>query len=127
MGGSEFVIGFVIGEWWGSGWLRAGLIVGAVAAVLLTVMAWQVDMEFVTSSGLLVRTRGLLLLKRTVEAPLSSIRIADVTGPVFGLGLVTVDTTSDRDHLLHDFGLIRAPNEWTALLLRAANRPKVAA
>jgi hypothetical protein len=123
VGGSEFAAGFLLTVWLGDGVLRAGLVLGTLATVVLTVVAWQVDMEFITSTRLLVRTRGLFMLKRTVEAPLTSVRIADVTGPWMGLGLVTVDTTSDRDKLLHDFGLIRAPNDWASLILAEANRP----
>lgn len=124
VGGAEFVIGFLIQQGPGSGALRAFLILGALMLAVLTVMAWQVDMELVTEGGRLVRTRGLFFLKRTVAAPLTSIRIADITGPFLGLGLVTVDTTSDRDRLLHNFGLIAQPNEWAALLLREVSRKK---
>lgn len=123
IGGSEFVTGWLLAMWLGDGFLRAGLIIGTLFTIVLTVMAWQVDMEFVTEDGQLVRTRGLFLLKRTVQAPLSAIRIASVTGPFLGLGLVTVDTTSDNDQLLHNFGLIAQPNDWSAMLLRAARRP----
>jgi hypothetical protein len=126
VGGVEFGAGFLIGAYLGQGWLRAGLIIGTLVIAALTVAAWQVDMEFVTEGGRLVRTRGLFVLKRTVEAPLSAIRITDITGPFFGLGLVTVDTTSDKDQLLHSFGLIAQPNEWVALILREATRPKTA-
>ena len=124
IGGSEFVAGLLVGGYLGAGVLRVALIIATVCVVAMTVVAWQVDMELVTEGGRLVRTRGLFLLKRTVAAPLTSIRIADITGPIFGLGLVTVDTTSDQDQLLHDFGLIGQPNEWAALLLREAARPK---
>lgn len=124
VGGSEFVLGFLIQQGMGSGALRTFLILGALVLAVLTVMAWQVDMELVTEGGRLVRTRGLFFLKRTVAAPLTSIRIADITGPFLGLGLVTVDTTSDRDRLLHNFGLIAQPNEWAALLLREVSRKK---
>ena len=125
VGGADFVAGWLLAVSLGTGMLRAALIVAALVAIVTTVVAWQVDMELLTDNGVLVRTRGLLFLKRTIEAPVSSIRIADVSGPIFGLGLVTVDTTSDRDQLLHHFGLIRDPNQWTTTLLRAANRPAV--
>ena len=123
LGGTEFVLGGMIGGYLGEGWLRFALILAAPVMGMLTVVAWQVDMELITEGGRLVRTRGLLLFKRTVAAPLTSIRIADITGPFVGLGLVTVDTTSDHDQLLHNFGLIGQPNEWAALLLREATRP----
>jgi hypothetical protein len=127
LGGAEFVLGWLIGAYLGEGWLRAVLILGALVTATLTVVAWQVDMELITEGGRLVRTRGLLLFKRTVAAPLTSIRIADIAGPFFGLGLVTVDTTSDHDQLLHNFGLIGQPNEWATLLLREASHQAVSA
>ncbi len=123
--GSEILLGLVVNGYVGPGWLRSALILSAVVMAGMTVLAWQVDMELITEGGRLVRTRGLLLMKRTVEAPLSSIRITDITGPFLGLGLVSVDTTSDQDQLLHNFGLIGQPNEWAALLLREANPPNV--
>jgi hypothetical protein len=122
-GGTEFAAGAFLGAALGMPALRFCLVLAGFIMIGLTVAAWRVDMEFITGNRVLVRTRGLLLLKRSVEAPLSSIRIADVAGPFFGLGWVTVDTTSDRDHLLHNFGLISAPNEWTAILLREARAP----
>ena len=103
------------------------LILVALGMMVLTVVAWQVDMELITEGGRLVRTRGLWLMKRTVAAPLTSIRIANTKGPFAGLGYVSVDTPSDNDDLLHNFGLIGQPNEWAALLLREASRPKAAA
>ncbi|MEP6981094.1 MAG: hypothetical protein ABJA16_10065 [Nakamurella sp.] len=125
VGGTELVIGLLIGVFVAEGLLRTLLIVASLLMMLLTVLAWQVDMELVTEGGRLVRTRGLWLMKRTVTAPLTSIRIANTKGPFVGLGYVTVDTPSDKDDMLHNFGLIGQPNEWAALLLREATLPKV--
>ena len=125
IGGTEFLVGWLIDFYLGSPMLRVVLILATLSYSLLTVLAWRVDMELITESRLLIRTQGLLLLKRTVQVPLSAIRIADVTGPFLGLGYVSVDTTSDRDQLLHNFGLVSAPNEWTALVLREAARPTI--
>lgn len=127
IGGTELVVGLLIGVFVGEGLLHAALILATVGMMVLTVAAWQVDMELITEGGRLVRTRGLWLMKRTVTAPLTSIRIANTKGPFVGLGYVTVDTPSDNDDMLHNFGLIGQPNEWAALLLREATRPKVTA
>ncbi len=123
IGGSEFLVGWLIDFYLGSPMLRIVLILATLLNCLLTVLAWRVDMELITETRLLIRTQGLLLMKRTVQVPLSAIRIADVTGPFLGLGYVSVDTTSDRDQLLHNFGLVSSPNEWTALVLRELSRP----
>ena len=125
IGGTELVLGLLIGVFASEGLLHATLILAALGMMALTVVAWQVDMELITEGGRLVRTRGLWLMKRTVTAPLTSIRIANTKGPFVGLGYVTVDTPPDNDDMLHNFGLIGQPNEWAALLLREASRPKV--
>jgi hypothetical protein len=125
IGGTELVAGLLIGVFLSEGLLHATLILATLGMMVLTVLAWQVDMELITEGGRLVRTRGLWLMKRTVTAPLTSIRIANTKGPFVGLGYVTVDTPSDNDDMLHNFGLIGQPNEWAALLLREATRPKV--
>lgn len=125
IGGTELMVGLLIGFVVGEGLLHAVLIVATLLMMLFTVVAWQVDMELITEGGRLVRTRGLWLMKRTVTAPLTSIRIANTKGPFVGLGYVTVDTPSDNDDMLHNFGLIGQPNEWAALLLREATRPTV--
>ncbi len=125
IGGTELVLGALIGIFVAEGLLRLILVLATVLMMALTVVAWQVDMELVTEGGRLVRTRGLWLMKRTVTAPLTSIRIANTKGPFIGLGYVTVDTPSDNDDMLHNFGLIGQPNEWAALLLREASGPKL--
>lgn len=125
IGGAELLLGLLIGVFLSEGMLHASLILATLGMMALTVVAWQVDMELITEGGRLVRTRGLWLMKRTVTAPLTSIRIATTKGPFVGLGYVTVDTPSDNDDMLHNFGLIAQPNEWAALLLREASRPKV--
>lgn len=125
IGGVELVSGLLIGAFLSEGVLRGALVLATLCMMVLTVVAWQVDMELITEGGRLVRTRGLWLMKRTVTAPLTSIRIANTKGPFGGLGFVSVDTPSDNDDMLHNFGLIGQPNEWAALLLREAARPKV--
>ncbi len=127
IGIAEFVVGWLVFTYLGPEALRGALVIGVLLVALLTVLAWRVDMELITDSRLLVRTSGLLLLKRTVEAPLTSIRIADVIGPFLGLGFVSVDTTSDRDELLHRFGLISQPNQWVTLMLNEIGRPPMSA
>jgi hypothetical protein len=125
IGATELVSGLLIGVFVSEGLLRAALVLATLGMMVLTVVAWQVDMELITEGGRLVRTRGLWLMKRTVTAPLTSIRIANTKGPFGGLGFVSVDTPSDNDDMLHNFGLIGQPNEWAALLLREAARPKL--
>jgi len=71
-----------------------------------------------TTHRRILRTRGLLLLKRTTPVPLDSVRAAPFVGPFLNRGAVTVDSVSTEDKLLHDFGPVRDPSEVSAWALR---------
>jgi len=116
--GAELVSALVLWQVASVEALAVAVVTYIAAWSVLAVIGWRVDMLVTTTHRRILRTRGLLLLKRTTPVPLDSVRAAPFVGPFLNRGAVTVDSVSTEDKLLHDFGPVRDPSEVSAWALR---------
>jgi len=112
----ELAVGVGVYTWLGGGALSTALVAFAIALGFLVMIGWRVNFECITTRERLVRTGGLAITRVTTPTKLADIRLAEVRGPVLGLGWVTFDTISDMDARFHNFGPVVKGESWANLV-----------